>query len=131
VSIDWEIEHAIQPEHNVLRPWYNLAQAITDRPKDRLKAAREWLARFGREHRLPPSVDGGWTKNRQRDLIILNGLAQGMSRMEICQELDKFAIQITKALQNRGFSKWIDGWHDSVGQNAIHQVFTKVRDRHD
>jgi hypothetical protein len=36
VRLDWEIEDSIQVEHNVLRPWYHLAQAITSRPGDRL-----------------------------------------------------------------------------------------------
>ena len=124
-----ETEQVIEPEHNSHRLWYELAQAVTERRKDRLKAAREWLARFRKQYPRPSSFKRGWWKNQERDRIIVNCLDRGMAPWDICKELDRFTITTLEALKSEGFNKWIDGWHDPKTRGAIRSLFCKVRDR--
>ena len=125
-EIEQAIEQAIEPEHNAQRPWYELIRAVSEHGKDRLKAAEEWLARFRREHRRLPSSEGGWTKNQERDRVILNCLAREMARVEVCRQLDKLTIVTIPALQARGLHKWEDGWEDHDGRKAIQSLFSKL-----
>jgi hypothetical protein len=121
-----EIEQSIEPKHNSHRLWYELAQAVTEHPKDRLEAAQEWLARFRRQYGRPSPFERGWEKNQDRNRIILNLLDRGMARADICKELDKHTIPTIPALQARELYKWADGWMDPEGRGAIQTLFSKL-----
>lgn len=124
-----ETEQVIEPEHNSHRLWYELAQSVTERPKDRLKAAREWLAKFRRQYELPRSFETGWGKNQERNRIIFKYLDRGMARADVCKELDKHTVETIRALQVRGLHKWVDGWKDREGRKAIQRLFSKLLTR--
>ena len=121
-----EIEQSIDPEHNNLSLWHDLAQAVTERPKDRLEAAQEWFAKFRRQYGRPRPLERGWEKNEERNRIILNCLDRGMARGDICRELDKHTISTIPALQAKGLYRWADGWKDRKGRKAIQRLFSKL-----
>jgi hypothetical protein len=121
-----ELEEAIGPGHNVCREWLDLAQKITEHPKDRLKAAQEWLTSHRPENPSTSSQTGGWTKNRERDEILRNSHGRGMERGEICRELDRRTIPTLSSLQDKGFGRWADAWKNPEARKSIQTLFSKV-----
>src|SRR6266851_5961685 len=71
----------------------------------------------------------GWSKNAERDRIILNCLRRGVDRHQICMELDRRTIPTLTSLQNKRIFKWIEAWTDSNGQQAIQRLCSKVHAR--
>jgi hypothetical protein len=120
-----ELQDSIGPEHNIRPCWFDLAQVVSESSDDRLALAQKWL----RSQRVPernsakPSV---WTKNRERDQIIMNCLDRDMKPEIICQELDNRTSPTLPALQTKGIHRWVDGWADPKARNRIQQLLSKL-----
>lgn len=126
-----KLEQALVPQLNDEYDWYGLVQRVLGNPADRAAAVQAWLreqrkAQDGSPTELPR---GGWSKNQERDQIILNCLNRGMAPDLICNELDKRTIATLPALQARDIHRWSDGWADPRARNAIQQLFSKLRKR--
>jgi len=116
---------ALPPEDNDCGLWFDLAETVSKAADNRLKAAQDWLKKQRKASRSSAAGQSGWAKNQERDNVIHNGLARGMKRVDICDELDKRAIPTTPALQKLGFYKWSDGWADVRGRKLIQSLFSK------
>ena len=123
VQLD-ELQDALGPENNICRLWFDLAQTVSESSNDRLAVAQEWL----RSQRAPErsSSKRGWTKNQERDQIILNCLERGMKTQLICLELDKRTIDTLPDLQARSIHRWMDGWADPEARKAIQRLLSKL-----
>jgi hypothetical protein len=125
-----ELEQALAAEEYAQHQWYSLVERIQNNPMDRAGAARAWL----NEQRKAGGVRTersrrGWTKNQERDQVILNCLDRGMEPALVCDELHKRTIATLPALQAKGIHRWTEGWLDLEARNAIQQLFSKVRGR--
>lgn len=125
-----ELEQAIAAEGHAQYGWHGLVRRVLDNPMDRAAAARGWL----NEQRLAggvrtPQHRSGWTKNQERDQVIVNCFGRGMQPASICDELNKLTICTLPALETKGIHRWTDGWADPEARNAIQQLFSKVRKR--
>ncbi len=125
-----ELEESLVAEKHAEYPWYGLVQQILSHPEDRLGAAQAWL-----RDQMAPSKDSiapqrsGWTKNQERDQIIVNFLDRGVEPASICEELDLRAMPTLPAMKAKGVHRWKDGWVNPQTRNAIQQLFTKVPSR--
>jgi len=123
-----ELQDALGPEDNICRLWCDLAETVSKSSNDRLIAAQGWL----RSQRAPErnsAKPSGWTKNQERDQIIMNCLDREMKPEQICQELDNRTIPTLPALRAKGIHRWIDGWADPKARKAIQQLLVKVPQR--
>ena len=127
VQLD-ELQGALGPERNDCRLWLNLARTVSETSDDRLHAAQEWL-----KSRRAPEPSGvqrrGWTKNQERDQIILNCLGRGMEPESICQELDRRTIPTLPAWQAKRIQRWIEAWADPGRRKALQQLLSKIPQR--
>jgi len=123
-----ELQDALGPENNIGRLWCDLVETVSGSSKDRLTVAQEWL-RSHREHDRRSAKANGWTKNQERDRIIMNLLNSEMKPEGICQELDKRTIPTLPALQAKGVHRWVDGWTDPQAKKAIQQLLSKLPKR--
>jgi hypothetical protein len=123
-----ELQDALGPENNIGRLWLDLTETVSRSSNDRLTVAREWL----RSQRAPErnsAEPSGWTKNQERNQIIMNCLARQMKLEQICQELDKRTIPTLPASQAKGIHRWVDGWADPLAKKAIQQLLSKLPKR--
>ena len=67
-----------------------------------------------------------WNKNQDRDRIILNCLDRAMAREMVCEELDKRTISTLPGSCKKGLHTWKGAWQESVGRQAIQQLFSKL-----
>jgi hypothetical protein len=122
---DEEIEQALIPEDNERVGWGALVYEVSRATANRTEVLRAWLdgERSAKvANRRPLS---SWEKNRERDEIILDCLKRGMSRADVCRQLDKRTIPTLPALQKMGFQRWTDAWGDPDGRQAIQRLFSK------
>ena len=70
-----------------------------------------------------------WTDNVKRDQIIVEGLAAGRTRPEICQILDQHYIPTTSFMRQHGYTTWGAGWNDKEIRRTVQSVFSKVSHR--
>ena len=125
-----DLEQALVPELYAEYGWYGLVQKVVS-TSDRAGALRAWLAaeRIAWERKSTGQPRSGWTKNQERDQIILNCVSRGMAPDKICDELDKLTIPTLLALQTKGIHRWKNGWVYPKTRNAIQQLFSKLHDR--
>jgi hypothetical protein len=126
-----ELEQALVSERHGAYAWYGLVQKIIGNSADRAGAVRAWLTEqvnAGRGDRTQ-QARGGWTKNQERDQIILNCLNRGMAPDAICDLLDKQTIPTLPALEDKGIRRWKEGWDRLETRKAVQQLFSKVPKR--
>lgn len=70
-----------------------------------------------------------WARNERRDNIIVELLERGDDHEAICRELDNRVIPVLPKLAQHGVHRWYDGYGHPDCQNAIQQLFSKVRNR--
>jgi hypothetical protein len=123
-----ELQDAVGPENNNGRLWCDLVETVSKNSNDRLTVAQEWLKsqQAPEQNSDKPS---GWTKNQERDQIIMNCLDRAMKLEEICQQLDNRTIPTLPALRAKDIHRWIDGWADARTRKAIQQLFSKLPKR--
>jgi hypothetical protein len=124
-----ELEESLVAEKHAEYPWFGLVQQILSQPDNRLGAAQAWL----RDQMAPTDSiapqRSGWTKNEERDQIIVNLLNRGVEPASICEELDLIAMQKLPSMKAKGVHRWKEGWANPQTRNAIQQLFSKVRKR--
>ena len=106
-SLDPEaLERALVAEEYRRYEWGVLVLRVAQSPENRLAAARAWLEeqRLARERADPEEPRRGWTKNQERDRVILNCLNRGLTPELICKELDNRTIPTPRALQSKNGS---------------------------
>jgi|HubBroStandDraft_6_1064221.scaffolds.fasta_scaffold62674_2 hypothetical protein len=126
-----ELEQALVPERHAEYAWYRLVQITLGNSTDRAGAVRAWLTEQRIAWREDPTQQprGGWSKNQERDQIILNCLNRCMAPDAICDFLDKQTILTLPALKNKGIRRWKEGWDSLETRKAIQQLFSKVPKR--
>ena len=69
-----------------------------------------------------------WTKNAERDRIIVNCLDRRMEPRLVCEGLDHRTIGTLPSMQEHGIYSWIQAWDDpeSKNQKKIRELFSKV-----
>jgi hypothetical protein len=102
-----EFEQALVPERHAEYAWYGLVQITLGNSTDRAGAVRAWLTEQRIAWREDPTQQprGGWSKNQERDQIILNCLNRCMAPDAICDFLDKQTIPTLPALKNKGIRR--------------------------
>jgi len=127
VQLD-ELQDALGPEDNNCGRWLSLARTVSESSDDRLAVVQEWL----KSQRAPQANSvkrSRWTKNEERDQIILNCLNRSMKPELICEELDKLTIATLPALGVRDMHRWADGWAEPEARKSIQQLISKLPKR--
>ena len=111
--------------------WGGLVLRVAQSPANRIAAARAWLEeqRLARERAETEEPRRGWTKNQERDRVILNCRNRGLTPELICQELDNRTVPTPLGLHKKNIHRWADGWQDPKARNVIQQLFSKVPTR--
>ena len=121
-----EIERTLFPDDSERVNWVEPVRLMTLECHDRLAALRGWLQRQAQARVATLQKRSGWSKNGERDTVILNCLRRGMQRQEICEELDKRTIPTLPSLQAREIFTWMNAWATPDGYRAIQRLFSKL-----
>jgi hypothetical protein len=113
--------------------WDEFVQ-LAVRPGDRrFEAVRGLVIERARQRVESSSRAGGktwqWTDNVKRDQIIVEGLEDGRSRLEICQILDQHFIPTTPYLRRRGYTTWAPVWNEKELRRVVQSLISKISKR--
>lgn len=67
----------------------------------------------------------GWSRNRRRNEIIQACQQRGVDGAQICDALDRQAVNVLESLTKHGVTRWTDGWNDPDIRPHIQQLLSK------
>jgi hypothetical protein len=118
-----DLETLVKPEDNNHFDWGNLVTAVSEDSEHREDILGKWFQ--GQRQGIVSKASVSPAK-AHRNTIIRATLADGKSRREVCEELDRNGIPTTRDMAKAGIRRWTLAWEDSEFKPNVQTMISKA-----
>ncbi len=140
-EIGWdELLEAFPAEVAEEQDWHDLLWRLHQAGERRVEALRRIVANRinTRERQTQPAPQPDRPRksrrrrspNELRNQIILTALEEGKSREQICELLDRKAIETLPSMRELRVTSWVEAWEDRELRQSIQEMITRTIERH-
>lgn len=114
----------LRPEDNDRIDWHELARIVSERSGDRPEALRAWFCQ-----QLPastPNMRQTSPATALRSKLVQQALAEGKSRRQVCELLDRHGIAVSSKMMMAGIVNWTMAWDDKQYRADVQTMISKA-----